>query len=77
MLLLFSLGSAPWSELLNYEFVAEEVVRTLVGALGLILTVPLTTVIAALLATHRPRPQSAWARWLGPVGPGGHHHAHG
>ncbi len=77
MLLLFSLGSAPWSELLNYEFVAEEVVRTLVGALGLILTVPLTTVIAGLLATHRPRPHSAWARWLGPVGPGGHHHTHG
>ncbi len=78
MLLLFSLGSAPWSELLNYEFVAEEVVRTLVGALGLILTVPLTTVIAALLAVHRPAASSRWARWLGPVGPGGHvHHHHG
>jgi uncharacterized membrane protein len=40
----FSLGRA-----LNIELVASEVVHTLVGSIGLILAVPLTTLIAALL----------------------------
>lgn len=40
----FSLGRA-----LNIELVASEVVHTLVGSIGLILAVPLTTVLAAVL----------------------------
>ncbi len=67
MFLLFSLGHTPWGKLLNFEFIAEEVVRTLVGSLGLIAAVPLTTLIAALLAKNIQRwgPKAAW---LGPVG---------
>ncbi len=34
---------------LNLEFVAAEVVHTLVGSVGLVLAVPFTTLIAALM----------------------------
>ena len=36
-------------ELVNLELVAEEVIRTLVSSLGLILAVPLTTLLAIQL----------------------------
>ena len=73
MFLLFSLGHTPWGKLLNFEFIAEEMVRTLVGSLGLIAAVPLTTLIAALLAKNVHR-LGRWATWLGPVGESGHTH---
>lgn len=47
LLLLFVTSDASTMQLLNYEAVAEEVVRTLVGSIGLITAVPLTTAIAA------------------------------
>jgi uncharacterized membrane protein len=50
MLLLFSLARGNYGNLVNFQFVAEEIVRTLVGSLGLVLAVPLTTVIAILFA---------------------------
>ncbi|MGB8983824.1 MAG: YibE/F family protein, partial [Anaerolineales bacterium] len=50
MFLMFSLGQGNYGFLVNYEFVAEEIVRTLVGSLGLVAAVPLTTVIAILFA---------------------------
>ncbi len=37
---------------LNREFIAAEAVRTLVGSMGLIAAVPLTTLIAAFVAGH-------------------------
>jgi uncharacterized membrane protein len=72
MLLMFSLGRGDYSYLVNFSFVAEEVVRTLVGSLGLIAAVPLTTVIAAGLALNRER-LGKWEQFLGPEG-GGHVH---
>lgn len=78
MFLLFSLSGENVSELLNLEFVTEEVVRTMVGSLGLIAAVPLTTLLASLLVIHHQR--------LGPLrmvagpltrGESGHdHHTH-
>lgn len=47
LLLLFTNSEAGALELLNYEAVAEEIVRTLVGSIGLITAVPITTIIAA------------------------------
>lgn len=48
LFLLFTLnGGEPFNILLNREMVASEVVRTLVGSLGLISAVPITTAIAA------------------------------
>jgi uncharacterized membrane protein len=74
MLLLFSLGRGNYGSLVNYSFVAEEVVRTLVGSLGLVAAVPLTTAIAAGLALYSHR-LGKWEQVLGGEGSGeGHHH---
>jgi uncharacterized membrane protein len=72
MLLVFSLARGDYSYLVNFSFVAEEVVRTLVGSLGLVAAVPLTTVIAAGLALNRHR-LGIVERFLGPEGGGGGH----
>jgi uncharacterized membrane protein len=50
LLLLFIDNPHPFSEVINYEIIADEVVRTLVGSIGLILAVPITTFIAAIAA---------------------------
>ncbi|MHB8464070.1 MAG: YibE/F family protein [Acidimicrobiales bacterium] len=55
LLLLFDLGHVGFNQVVTSEVVAEEVVRTLVGSLGLLACVPLTTVIAALVVTSRAR----------------------
>ena len=47
LVLLLSLGNTSITMLLNQEMVADEIVRLLVGTCGLMLTVPLTTGIAA------------------------------
>jgi uncharacterized membrane protein len=54
LLLLFLLSGSAWSQVLTGELVAQEVVRTLVGALGIVAAVPLTTALAASLAAGRP-----------------------
>jgi uncharacterized membrane protein len=53
LLMLFQTSGQPASELLNAEFLAEEIVRTLVGTIGLILTVPLATWFASAYATKK------------------------
>jgi len=45
--------------LLNREFLASEVVRTVVGSIGIVAAVPLTTAIAAMLAAGRYAPPGA------------------
>jgi len=69
MLLMFSLGQGNYGFLVNYEFVAEEIVRTLVGSLGLVIAVPLTTVIAILFA-FRADSLGKWRSVFGPEGSG-------
>lgn len=49
LLLLFIDNPHPFSEVINYEIIADEIVRTLVGSIGLVLAVPITTFIAALV----------------------------
>jgi len=49
LLLLFSIYPQPFAQTLNREFIAEEVVRTLVGSLGLVLSVPITTFLASVI----------------------------
>lgn len=48
LLLLFIDNPHPFLEIVNYEIIADEVVRTLVGSIGLMLAVPITTLIAAV-----------------------------
>ena len=74
MLLLFSLAHGNYGYLVNFSFIAEEIVRALVGSLGLIAAVPLTTVIAILFA-FRAESLAKWEQVLGPEGSeGGHVH---
>ncbi len=47
LLLLFLDARLTFWEVLNYEFIADEIVRTLVGSIGLILAVPCTTVLSS------------------------------
>jgi uncharacterized membrane protein len=75
LLLVFTLGNGNYGYFINSEFLAEEIVRTLVGSLGLIAAVPISTLVASLLIVHQGR-LGPWRRWLGPEnGPdGGHGH---
>jgi uncharacterized membrane protein len=55
LLLLFDLGGRGFTNVITSETVAEEVVRTLVGSIGLVASVPLTTALAALIVTAATR----------------------
>jgi uncharacterized membrane protein len=54
ILLVFSVSNIGVSGILDREDVAEEVVSTLVGSIGLLAAVPITTALAVLLATRLP-----------------------
>jgi uncharacterized membrane protein len=57
IMLLFSVADAGTLSIATSEIVAEEIVRTLVGSIGLVASVPLTTALAALVASReRPGP---------------------
>jgi len=47
--------SQPWWVIFNSEIIAEEVIRTLAGSMGLVLAVPITTLLAAFFAKHEIR----------------------
>jgi uncharacterized membrane protein len=51
LLLLFELYQQPLGVLLTSSVLAEEIIRTLVGSIALVLAVPLTTAIGAFFAT--------------------------
>ncbi|MBI5952112.1 MAG: YibE/F family protein [Chloroflexi bacterium] len=72
MLLMFSLARGDYGYLVNFSFIAEEVVRTLVGSLGLIAAVPITTAVAIFFA-QRSESLGRWEQVLGPEGEGHHH----
>lgn len=64
LLLLFSIANSSMGSVANSELVAEEIVRTLVGSIGLVASVPVTTALAALVVSAdrpgsrpAPRPQ--------------------
>jgi uncharacterized membrane protein len=54
VLIIFSLGGTAFGSALNGEVVAAPVIATLVGSIGLIAAVPVTTALAALLALQLP-----------------------
>ncbi|MET9695499.1 YibE/F family protein [Streptomyces sp. NPDC006529] len=51
LLLLFSIANSSVGTVANSELVAEEIVRTLVGSIGLVASVPVTTALAALVVS--------------------------
>ncbi|MFJ4580881.1 YibE/F family protein [Streptomyces echinatus] len=66
LLLLFSIAQSSVGTVANSELVAEEIVRTLVGSIGLVASVPVTTALAALVVSAdrpgTPVPEPAGAR---------------
>ncbi len=71
MMLMFSLGGGDYGFLVNFSFIAEEIVRSLAGSLALIAAVPLTTVISIFFA-RRADSLARWKNWLGEEGEMGH-----
>ncbi|MDF5751591.1 YibE/F family protein [Spongiactinospora sp. TRM90649] len=77
LLLLISVGRQPLGDVLNTPVIVQEIVRSVVGTIGLIAAVPITTALAALTATrqtptdpdppppprHRRRPPQHPAQW--------------
>jgi len=57
LVLMFSVYTEPLGFTINREIIAEEIVRTLVGSLGLLAGVPLTSLIAAYVARRRAEPR--------------------
>jgi uncharacterized membrane protein len=56
LLLLIAASSEPAGELLTSEYLAQEILRSAVGTIGLVASVPITTALAALVADLRPAP---------------------
>jgi uncharacterized membrane protein len=54
LLVVFSTGGLAVGEIVTTEILAEEIIKTLVGSLGIIAAVPFTTALAATLAVRRP-----------------------
>ncbi|WP_428834769.1 YibE/F family protein [Nonomuraea roseola] len=54
LLLLISVAKQPLGEVLTNPLIAQEIVRSVVGTLGLIAAVPLTTALTALVSSRRP-----------------------
>jgi hypothetical protein len=59
LLVFLVVGNQPTALLVNGEAISIEIVRTLVGSLGIVAAVPLTTVIAAWLASADGTPEGA------------------
>ncbi|MFG2680680.1 YibE/F family protein [Streptomyces sp. NPDC048392] len=64
LLLLFSIAQSGVGTVANSELVAEEIVRTLVGSIGLVASVPVTTALAALVVSA-DRPANRPVRAVG------------
>ena len=55
LLLLFIDSPRPFSEVINYELIADEIIRTLVGSIGLVAAVPITTAIASAVIDRKEK----------------------
>ncbi|MEU8623756.1 YibE/F family protein [Streptomyces sp. NPDC048669] len=71
LLLLFSIAESSMGTVANSELVAEEIVRTLVGSIGLVASVPVTTALAALVVSADRTGVGAEAGASAPVRSGG------
>lgn len=54
LLILFQLSRQPLGQLVGSEIVATEIVRTLVGSIGLVAAMPVTTWLAAFVVAREP-----------------------
>ena len=70
LILLYAQSDASWLVSINQEVIAAEILRIVVGSIGLILAVPLTTLAAARYFKDKP----AQALPVAETGHGHHHH---
>jgi len=63
-LLIFTPGQGSYSYFINSEFLAQEIVRTLVGSLGLIAAVPVSPLLATAIIIY-PERLGQWRVLLG------------
>jgi uncharacterized membrane protein len=75
MFLLFSINQVSIGTMLNLNYIAEEIVRSLVGTLGLFLAVPITTFLACL-AVDSPERIRKLTSVFGPLTDINPHHHH-
>lgn len=54
LLLFFSTSTASFASIINQEIFATEIIRTVVGSIGLVLTVPITTFLAVYMLKDHP-----------------------
>ncbi|GLZ34750.1 hypothetical protein Lesp02_69370 [Lentzea sp. NBRC 105346] len=59
VLLAFSISGRSLTEILTAQQVAQEIVRTLVGSIGLVAAIPITTALAAIVAAQQDVPEPA------------------
>jgi uncharacterized membrane protein len=55
LLLLFFDSNKTFIDVIELELVAEEIIRMLVGSIGLVIAAPLATLLAVLLFTHKKK----------------------
>lgn len=53
LILLFTAYEVPFDQIINGDYMASEIVRALAGSIGLVITIPITTLIAARLYTSK------------------------
>ncbi len=53
LLMVFMAQGTPVAFILNYKYVAAEIVHTIVGSFGLVTVAPLTAITSGLLLTHK------------------------
>jgi uncharacterized membrane protein len=58
LLVLIAAANRPLEQVLTSQIIATEIVRSIVGTLGLIAAVPITTWLAASLARRQPKPKA-------------------
>jgi uncharacterized membrane protein len=68
LLVIFTIAGRRLGDVLTGEIVAEQLVQTLVGSLGLVASVPVTTALAVLLVTRSVRRRPRGAPGLAPEG---------
>lgn len=67
LVMVFTIYTEPIARRLNREPIAEEIVRTLVGSMGLILAVPITSLIASLMARWIVQRKAAGSKTRTPI----------
>ena len=68
LLMLFAISSQSLVMVANSEIVAVEIVRTLCGSIGLVTAVPITTILAAVVAVDSRRPYKTSTATASPEG---------